>query len=220
MLNQIAIANSKWQSLLLPFQVEPTVSQKVFLDLTAAYTSTERFYHNLAHILQVIERVEMMRSHSQNFAALEFAAWFHDVIYDPKAKDNEEKSATYTADVLSSLAIPRETIDTAVNLILATQNHHPIANSIDSQIFLDADLSILGSFETEYRNYAQAIRQEYSWLSDAEYRLGRKQVLEKFLQRERIYFTEQMFATLEVKARQNIQEEIKSLLEANGNKIL
>ncbi|MBD3562876.1 hypothetical protein H6S82_29135, partial [Planktothrix sp. FACHB-1355] len=66
----------------------------------------------------------------------------------------------------------------------------------------------------------QAIRQEYSWLSDAEYRLGRKQVLAKFLQRERIYFTPQMFATLEVKARQNIQEEIKSLSEANGNKIL
>ncbi|MFB2967574.1 hypothetical protein ACE1CD_01250 [Aerosakkonema sp. BLCC-F183] len=219
MLSTIAIANSKWQLLLLPFEVESTVSQTVFQNLTAAYTSTDRFYHNLAHILQVIEKIEMMRSQTQNFAAVEFAAWFHDVIYDPKAKDNEEKSATYTADVLSSLAIPRETIDTAVNLILATKNHHPIANSIDSQIFLDADLSILGYSETEYRNYAQAIRQEYSWLSDTEYRLGRKQVLEKFLQRERIYFTEQMFAALEVKARQNMQEEIEYLSQGNINKM-
>ncbi|MCL1472356.1 hypothetical protein [Argonema antarcticum] len=219
MVKQSQIAFSRWQSLLQPFRVAPIAAYKLFFDLTAAYASTDRFYHNLAHIQQVLDTIDLMRSQSQNFAALEFAAWFHDVIYDPKAKDNEEKSAAYAADVLTNIGISAETIDNAVNLILTTKTHQAIENSIDSQIFLDADLSILGAFETEYRNYAVAIRQEYSWLSEGEYRSGRKQVLQNFLKRERIYFTEQMFTALEEKARQNIQEEIKYLSSGNSNKI-
>ena len=219
MVKQSQIAFSRWQSLLQPFRVEPIAAYKLFFDLTAAYASTDRFYHNLAHIQQVLDTIDLMRSLSQNLAALEFAAWFHDVIYNPKAKDNEEKSAAYAADVLTDIVISPETIDSAVNLILTTKNHQAIENSIDSQIFLDADLSILGASETEYRNYAVAIRQEYYWLSEGEYRTGRKQVLEILLKRERIYFTEQMFTTLEEKARQNIQEEIKYLSSGNSNKI-
>lgn len=219
MLSQIAIANSKWQSLLLPFEVEPTVSQTVFLDLTVAYASSVRFYHNLAHILQVLEKGEIMRSHSQNFPALQFAAWFHDIIYDPKAKDNEEKSADYAANALAKLGIPATTIDIVKKLILATKTHQVIENDIDTEIILDADLSILGASALEYRTYARHIRQEYSWLSDAEYRQGRKQVLQSFLQRQTIYQTPQMLAELELKARQNIQEEIKFLSEVNFKKI-
>ena len=218
MLNQIAIANSKWQSLLLSFEVEPAVSQKIFQGLTAAYASTGRFYHNLTHVLQVLEIIEKMRSHSQNFPALQFAAWFHDIIYDTKGKDNEQRSAEYAADVLTHLGIPAPTIDKVIQLILITQNHQAPPNEIDSQIFLDADLSILGASQAVYQNYAIAIRQEYAWLSPAEYRLGRIQVLAKFLQRERIYHTQPMFTELEIKARQNIEEEIQFLSAVNDNK--
>lgn len=227
MVKQSAIALSRWQSLLQRFRVEHMVAQQVFSDLTAAYSSPGRFYHTLAHIQQVLETIDLMRyaystltrSPARNLAAIEFAAWFHDVIYDPKAKDNEEKSASYAADVLTSLRIPAETIDTAVSIILATKKHQAKENDIDCQIFVDADLSILGSSEAKYREYAQAIKQEYSWLSDAEYRAGRKQVFDNLLKRERIYFTEQMFVGLELKARQNIQEEIKYLSAGNINKI-
>ncbi|BAZ86821.1 hypothetical protein NIES806_30370 [Dolichospermum compactum NIES-806] len=41
----------------------------------------------------------------------------------------------------------------------------------------------------EYQAYSQAIRQEYAWVSELEYIIGRKQVLERFWQREKIYFT-------------------------------
>ncbi|MCL1467884.1 hypothetical protein [Argonema galeatum] len=219
MVKQSAIAFSRWQSLLQPFRVEQSFAQLVFSDLTAAYSNSARFYHTLAHIQQILETIYMMNLQAPNLAALEFAAWFHDVIYDPKAKDNEEKSAAYAANVLTNLAIPAETIDRSVNIILATQKHQARENDFDCQIFLDADLSILGSSEAKYREYAQAIAQEYSWLSEGEYRSGRKQVLQNFLKRERIYFTEQIFTTLEDKARQNIQEEIKYLSSGNSNKI-
>ena len=218
MASQIAIALDKWQSLLQQFAVNPTGSQKVFFKLIIAYASPGRFYHNLSHVLQVLEVIEKMRSHSQNFAALQFAAWFHDIIYNPKAKNNEQRSAKYAADVLTHLYIPAATIDSTIQLILITQNHQAQTNEIDRQIFLDADLSILGASQPIYQNYAIAIRQEYTWLSPSEYCLGRMQVLTKFLQRERIYHTQQMFTELEIKARQNMQEEIQFLSAVNDNK--
>ncbi len=59
----------------------------------------------------------------------------------------------------------------------------------DSQVLLDADLAILATNQVLYGEYAHAIRQEYSWMAEADYITGRQQVLERFLQRSRIYFT-------------------------------
>ncbi len=57
----------------------------------------------------------------------------------------------------------------------------------------------------------QAIRQEYDWIADKLYRIDRKQVLQNFLQRARIYFTNQLIESLEVRARRNIQAKIAVL---------
>ncbi len=215
MVSEITIAFSKWQSLLSKFRVDLTLSHQVFLDLIAAYSTPQRYYHNLAHVEQVLEIIEKMRSHSRNFPAIVFATWFHDIIYDPKAKDNEEKSAAYAAKALTSLGIT-SIVDRVTQLILITKSHQLADdNDIDSKILLDADLSILGASAPEYRIYAKAIRQEYAWLCESEYRTGRIKVLEKFLQRKRIYYTEEMFANLELTARQNIEEEIKFLSAVN-----
>jgi predicted metal-dependent HD superfamily phosphohydrolase len=206
----IAIASKKLDSLLAHFQVDPVISQQIFTNLAAAYSSADRHYHNLAHILQILQIIEPMRVLAQNPTAIEFAAWFHDVIYNPKAKDNEEKSAVYAANVLNSLGIPALTIEKTVKIILATKTHQA-NDDIDTQILLDADLSILGTSPSDYRIYAQAIRSEYAWLPEVEYKFGRKQVLQKLLARPKIYHTEPLFKTLEISARQNIQAEIQLL---------
>ncbi len=206
-----AIALQKWHSLLEPFPVNSSLSYRVFFDLVTAYSSADRFYHNLVHIMQLLRIIDEMRFHTRNYAAVEFAAWFHDIIYNPKATDNEEKSAEYAANILNSLGIPALTIETTVKIILATKTHQTTDDDVDTQIFLDADLSILGASPSDYRIYAQAIRQEYSWLPELEYKLGRKQVLQKLLERQRIYQTQPMFEALEIPARQNIQAEIELL---------
>jgi predicted metal-dependent HD superfamily phosphohydrolase len=43
------------------------------------------------------------------------------------------------------------------------------------------------------------------------YRRGRKKVLKSFIERERIYFTDEMKARYEAQARKNINSEIESL---------
>jgi predicted metal-dependent HD superfamily phosphohydrolase len=174
-----------WKTLLQQFMVEAMLSEKVFLDLVIAYSSAGRVYHTLNHIQQVLKTIEQMRSLTLNLPTIQLAAWFHDVIYDSITKDNEEKSAEYAEVVLNSLKIPKTIIAQVKNLILYTKTHQAPAADIDSQILLDADLAIFGSTESEYRDYAHAIRQEYSWVSDAEYRFRRKQVLQNFLQRKK-----------------------------------
>jgi predicted metal-dependent HD superfamily phosphohydrolase len=221
--DSIETLKSTWESLLQPFQVSPRFSQKVFLELVRAYSSVGRFYHTLEHIQLVLKVIEEIRRQSLpqalriiNFPAIQLAAWFHDVIYDSKSKDNEEKSAEYAAARLTSLEIPNNTVQSVQNLILHTKNHQAPPADIDSQILLDADLAILGASELEYKTYAQGIRQEYAWVADELYRRRRLQVLQNLLQRERIYFTPQLFVKLESRARLNLQAEIATLSSQQG----
>lgn len=202
---------SSFESLLEQFQVEPRAGKRALFDLVRAYSSGSRFYHNLGHVQEVLQKIEELRSLPGNFPAIQLAAWFHDAIYDPKSKNNEQKSAHYAADTLARLGLPGATIDTVSQMILGTKHQQETSEDIDSHILLDADLAILGEEDTEYRFYAVGIRREYSWLSDTEYCEGRIQVLENFLKRDRIYFTESLFETLEEKARQNLRSEIEAL---------
>jgi predicted metal-dependent HD superfamily phosphohydrolase len=78
-------------------------------------------------------------------------------------------------------------------------------------VLLDADLAILAATEAEYSRYAQAIRHEYAWLPENEYRAGRRGLLERFLALDRIYRTEKMFQAGEEQARRNMRKEIEGL---------
>lgn len=207
----IDILKYKWQKLLEPFPVKLSVSQRIFGDLVSAYSTVGRFYHTLEHINHVLETLEDLKLVAIDFSVIQLAAWFHDVIYDPKSQDNEDKSAEYAEVVLTELAIPWATIARVKTLILSTKTHQSPPDDIDCQILLDADLAILGAAESEYREYAQGIRQEYAWVTDEEYRWGRKQVLDKFLQRNRIYYTSELFLALEKRARDNLEGEIGDL---------
>ena len=217
-INCLEILKDDWETLLETLKVEPTKIQMVLSELVTAYSSINRFYHTLKHIQQVLETIaEIQKQTSQltvktiNFPAIQLAAWFHDVIYEPQSKDNEEKSAVYAKSILTHFNLPINTIKFVQDLILNTKHHQALPTDFHSHIFLDSDLAILGASQLEYQAYSQAIRQEYSWLNDQLYRCGRKQVLQQFLQRQRIYFIEHMFTKLEKRARLNLQSELAYL---------
>jgi predicted metal-dependent HD superfamily phosphohydrolase len=75
-------------------------------------------------------------------------------------------------------------------------------------VLIDADLAILGASELVYRTYAEQIRQEYAWVPEPDYRMGRRQVLERFLARPKVFH---FLAHLEEAARRNIAAEIARL---------
>ena len=70
-------------------------------------------------------------------------------------------------------------------------------------------LAILGTSSEGYLKYAKAIRLKYSWLCDRNYQQGRKQLLNNFLVRERIYYTDYFYQKLELQTRENLKAEIE-----------
>ena len=77
------------------------------------------------------------------------------------------------------------------------------------------DLAILGTTSNQYQKYAVAIRKEYNYLSDRDYQVGRKKVLNQFLARKKIYYTDYFYQRLESIARNNIRAEINNLNSDN-----
>jgi predicted metal-dependent HD superfamily phosphohydrolase len=203
--------HNAWDQLLQTWDVEQAQAQTAFSELVAAYSSPGRVYHTLEHIRDMLQWLERLRDHANNLAVLQLSAWFHDSVYDPHATDNEEQSVAYAQSVLSNLGLPSETLQIVAQMILSTKTHSAAKNDVDCQILLDTDLAILGAPVARYEAYARAIRQEYSWVTEAAYRTARVQVLQTFLQRTRIYWTEPMFVTLEEQARENMRREIAAL---------
>ncbi|MEH2194037.1 MAG: hypothetical protein V7K98_15565 [Nostoc sp.] len=210
--NFMDILFSNWQHTLKPFGVDQIAAEKAFNSLVVAYSTPDRYYHTLKHIHHVLSTIQILQGYTNNLAAVQLAAWFHDVVYDTKAQDNEERSADYAFEFLRNLGIPENTISIVTHLIMNTKDHQAAVNDYDSQVLLDADLAILAANSVDYLEYAHAIRQEYGWVADKDYITGRQQVLERFLQRSHIYFTPLMSEFAEPCARGNIQAEIKSLL--------
>jgi predicted metal-dependent HD superfamily phosphohydrolase len=170
----------KWHCLLQTWAVDPIVAGQMFEDISTRYAGPGRYYHTLDHIQDVLETLESLRASAQNPNAVQLAAWLHDVIYDSKASDNEERSAEYAERLCQDLSIPERGL--VASLILTTKTHSA-AEDADAQVLLDADLSILGTSEPTYRKYAERIRQEYAWVPEPAYRTGRRQILEKSLKR-------------------------------------
>jgi predicted metal-dependent HD superfamily phosphohydrolase len=195
------------------FGVEGQIAGEAFTDLAAYYEEDGRYYHTLTHVQNVLTAVDGLHSQARDFRAIKLAAWYHDVIYDPLAVDNEERSAQFAEQRLVGLGIPKVTIQTVCRLILATKTHQAEANDVDCQILLDADLATFGSDWAQQEEIAQAIRQEYAAVPDDIYRAGRRQVLEQFLARDRLYLTGPMFAAHEEKARQNLRLALAALAD-------
>ena len=200
-----------WTELLTPFGAPRDAILAAFDDLRASYTGPERHYHTLDHIHAMLNIVRTLAGNDET-PALTLAVWFHDVIYDTRAKDNEEKSAAEARRVLQPLGVPEMIVRETERLILLTKTHATATEDWPGQIMIDADLAILGTSESEYDAYARAIRTEYAWVQEETYRTGRRAVLGTFLRRPRIYSTDELFAQREESARRNLRREIESLV--------
>jgi len=196
----------RWHDLLRTLGVPPIQADRTFEEIAQAYSGSGRFYHILDHILAMLATVENLATHAISLNAVKLATWLHDVIYASKASDNEERSAQYAERLCKELAIPE--CQMVASLIRKTKKHDAGEDDADAKVLIDADLAILGASEPVYRDYAGKIRQEYGWVTEPEYRQGRRRVLENFLARPTIYH---FLVQLEEPARQNLAREMAQL---------
>lgn len=183
--------------------------EEVFERLVAKYSEEHRKYHNLVHVEKMLGEKNRL---SPDDDALELAIWFHDVIYDPKSAENERLSADYFLSELGS-CFQLDFSAEVEGLIMATDHRVDRAGTEREDLLIDIDLSILAASEEDYDLYAKAIREEYSFVPDKDFKEGRSKVLRAFLEK-RIFFTEH-YRELEECARRNLLREI-SVLEANS----
>lgn len=195
----------RWYDLLQSWAVNPTQADQKFDDISHAYAGPGRFYHTLDHVLAVLGTVEDLAANAKNLDAVKLAAWLHDVIYDSKASDNEERSAEYAVRLCQEISIPEG--QRVATLIRRTKTHDA-GGDVDAQVLLDADLAILGASECDYRAYAENIRRECAWVPDEDYRAGRRKLLEMFLARPTIFH---FLGQHEEPARRNMDAEIDRL---------
>jgi predicted metal-dependent HD superfamily phosphohydrolase len=205
-----------WARLLGGFGVSPAASYPIFDRLVAAYSEPHRHYHNLEHISEMLKVVGRLADLAQNLPAIQLAVWFHDAVYDPRAKDNEERSAALAVELLEPLGVPVPVLERITCMIDATRHASPVPADDDTAILLDADLAILGADAGRYARYAAAIRQEYAWVEEDAYCAGRTAVLRSFRDRSRIYTTQRMFEVGEEAARHNIATELQQLRESGA----
>jgi predicted metal-dependent HD superfamily phosphohydrolase len=171
--------------------------------LHAAYTEAGRAYHDLQHIDHCLKEFAGVRRLADDAKGVEAAIWFHDVIYDPRAKDNEEQSADFADSVLAAAGLSEVFRQRVRALILATKHDRPPADT-DAALVVDIDLSILGQSSARYAEFERQIRFEYAWVSDVEFAAGRAAILKGFLNREHIFRHEAFAARYEQQARENI----------------
>ncbi|MDA1018222.1 MAG: N-methyl-D-aspartate receptor NMDAR2C subunit [Planctomycetota bacterium] len=208
----------RWLSLL--DRLSLTDDGETYSKLLAAHTESARVYHNHEHIADCLQQLDLLLAASESERVpftdsaapheVEIAIWFHDAVYDPRAADNERRSADWAGSFLRDAGMAEEGIDRVEADIMATRHSDP-PKDVAEQIIVDIDLSILGRAEDEYDRYEDRIRREYAFVPDAVFCGRRSEILQSFLDRSRIFTTPFFANRFETEARRNLKRSIQNL---------
>jgi predicted metal-dependent HD superfamily phosphohydrolase len=175
----------------------------------ARYAEPHRAYHTGEHIARTLSLLDGARERLRRPDEAELAVWLHDLVYDPRATDNEARSADIAAGWLAEGGADAARAERVRALILATRHAAP-PEEHDARYVVDADLSILGAAPAEFDRYEIQVREEYRFRSDSEWRTGRARLLRAFLDHPRLFLTPD-FAVFEAPARANLARSIARL---------
>lgn len=185
----------------------------IISDVFVHYAESGRYYHNINHIVSMLEYKDEIISGSDfgceiDLEVINFSILYHDVIMVFGSDSNEENSAFYAVNDLKGSGLNIDQINHIAEIIRGTSSHsHPC--SVEASIVFDADLAILGSEPQEYDNYANLVRLEYGDYSDKDFYSGRLNFLKSLYESsDNIYSTDFGVNAWEEKARLNIKREI------------
>jgi predicted metal-dependent HD superfamily phosphohydrolase len=209
-MSDLAVVEGELVSRWLALADEVGAPNQAIGDILDRHREDHRHYHNAEHVLALLRHLDSLDPSGD--PAPRLAAFYHDAVYetrpDPDRESNEELSAQLAEAELADCDPPL--ITRVAALIRATEGHHLI-DDLSASVFLDADLSILGSDPEIYRSSTQHIRAEYGYVSDEQFRTGRAAILEGFLNRDTLYYSPQGRELWEQAARNNIAAELELL---------
>jgi predicted metal-dependent HD superfamily phosphohydrolase len=185
---------------------DPGVVVDAGRELLRRWSEPHRRYHDTRHLADVLSIVDGCGAPPE----VRLAAWYHDAVYDPRASDNEERSAQLALDALDALGIGGRAAEVA-RLIMVTATHDPDPGDVNGALLCDADLAVLARPDDRYDRYAAAIREEYRHVPDDAFRAGRAAVLHHLLDLPVLYRTPELRDRWEAAARANLHRELDTL---------
>lgn len=178
--------------------------------LREAYATPPRAYHHLGHVLDVLEHCATLHRVAAWTAprVAYLAACYHDAVYVPGRRDNEQRSADLLRDhALRFGAVDADTLAPASDWILLTARHGQLGGqgvAAEAARFLDADMAILAAPAAVFARYDAAIAEEYRGVVPGfVYRYSRRRFLSGLLRRP-IYLSAEGQALWEASARRNL----------------
>jgi predicted metal-dependent HD superfamily phosphohydrolase len=203
----VSALQQRWRTNVAPLLPEPDAT---WHQLASLYSEPHRHYHTLNHVAACLGWLDPYRHLAADPLCLELALWAHDVIYDPRATDNEARSADWFVQQFADSTLTDQQRARVHELILATIHPHPPTDP-DMALLQDIDLSILGADVELYDRYEGWIRQEYEFVPEEAFRKGRSSVLQSFLDQGVIYHTAELREKLELPASENLSSALKNL---------
>ncbi len=172
------------------------------------WSEPHRRYHTPDHLAFVLDVIDRYADLARDADAVRLAAWFHDAVYDPRAGDNEERSARLAEAELAGLG---ERAAEVARLVRLTAGHAVEPGDANGALLADADLAILAAAPADYDRYAEAIRAEYAHVPDDAFRAGRAAVLESLAGLPSLFRVVPEQADWEARARANLARELRTL---------
>ena len=142
------------------------------------YSEPHRYFHTVEHLNDVLKLIVSKRSHlsTDDYVSMVIAAIFHDIVYDPQRRDNEEKSIEvldFSTSILDESEY-YEIKENAKKIILATKTHDKIHELI--YYFNQIDCCILNRSLPELLKWEEQIHKEYEF-AGSEYKERRLKFL-------------------------------------------
>ena len=192
-----------WQRNLLPGANDDSAA--IFQQIVAAYAEPQRHYHTMVHIDHCLTMLDQCHHLIGNPDAVELSIWFHDIIYEIGASDNEARSAELYLQ-LSEHHHPAELRERVNHLIMAPLHLSESIDDKDTQFMVDIDLSSFALPWTEFLRDSEKIRLENPQMSNADYHKKARKFQRSLLRRKQFYLSDFFFQRLETQARQNLAD--------------
>ncbi|MDQ3110817.1 MAG: HD domain-containing protein [Bacteroidota bacterium] len=140
-----------------------TAASVYILARLANELSTDYYYHNIAHTLDVVAATERLAvsegiTDPETLLLLKTAALYHDTGFLEVYPDNELNGARIAAETLPEFGYSQEQIEIISRLILATVLK-AVPSTLEESIVKDADLDYLG--RNDYKLLSLRLKQEW-----------------------------------------------------------
>lgn len=215
------VLRRRWERLFAGTGAAPDAVLAAGQDLLSRWSEEHRHYHSPAHLLAVLEAVDLLEAAGEDLGAdpraVRLAAWFHDAVYaaDPTrpAGQDEEDSAALAEQLLADprLAVPASAARETARLVRLTADHRTQPQDAPGAVLCDADLAVLGGSPDAYADYLAAVRADFAHVGPEDWRAGRAAVLEHLLAGEHLYATATGRRRWEAAARENLAGELAGL---------